>query len=103
MLGRERVAVIDHQPASHLEQVRRYMPANYDAAELDGRIVIAGCDVAGWTLDDYVIPRLASGLHFAVEIFGKDAALLYSRLIVRLAGESEEMRAELATNQEASR
>jgi hypothetical protein len=30
--------------------------------------VIAGEDVAGWMLDDYVIPRLASGLIFANEI-----------------------------------
>jgi hypothetical protein len=30
--------------------------------------VIQGEDNAGWTLDDYVIPRLASGLHFAKEI-----------------------------------
>lgn len=29
--------------------------------EVDG-FVIAGRDVAGWTLDDYVIPRYASGL-----------------------------------------
>ena len=29
---------------------------------------IAGRDVAGWTLDAYVIPRLASGLYFATEI-----------------------------------
>ena len=30
--------------------------------------MIGGRDVAGWTLDAYVIPRLASGLYFATEI-----------------------------------
>ena len=30
--------------------------------------VIEGEDVAGWTLDDYVIPRYASGLIYATEI-----------------------------------
>lgn len=32
-------------------------------------ILITGHDVAGWTLDGYVIPRLASGAIFAREIF----------------------------------
>lgn len=31
-------------------------------------VLIGGVDKAGWTLDDYVIPRLASGLHFAKEV-----------------------------------
>jgi len=31
-------------------------------------VVIGGHDVAGWTLDDYVLPRLASGLIFGEEI-----------------------------------
>lgn len=35
---------------------------------MDDVFIIAGEDVAGWTLDDYVIPRLASGLIFAEEI-----------------------------------
>lgn len=30
--------------------------------------VIAGEDTAGWTLDDYVIPRYGSGLIWAMEI-----------------------------------
>lgn len=51
-------------------QVSAYLPDNYrvipntDAA----CIIIEGRDVAGWTLDGYVIPRLASGLIFAREI-----------------------------------
>lgn len=49
-------------------EVEAYLPANYEivhwSAEPDGKgkAVIAGEDVAGWTLHDYVIPRLASGL-----------------------------------------
>lgn len=70
-------------------QVAAYMPANYEVmatfepGELDdlvatrtdpgcipgyGYVVIEGRDSHGWTLDDYVIPRLQSGLHAAWEI-----------------------------------
>ncbi len=59
--------------------VAKYLPANYkiaglvDTAALDDfpyphGIVISGKDVAGWTLDDYVLPRLASGLIRGIEI-----------------------------------
>ena len=44
------------------------MPANYEAHQQGDVVVIEGEDVAGWTLDDYVIPRLASGLIFATEV-----------------------------------
>lgn len=49
------------------DRVAQYLPDNYKvqwdfkAAEL----LIMGTDNAGWTLEDYVIPRLASGLIFA--------------------------------------
>ena len=53
----------------NIETVRRYLPDNYVASLapfggrwIEGTIIIEGEDVAGWTLDDYVIPRLASGL-----------------------------------------
>lgn len=54
-----------------LEGVKAYLPSNY-TAHLEGDlmwpiIVIEGHDDAGWTLDGYVIPRLASGLIFAKE------------------------------------
>jgi hypothetical protein len=39
------------------ERVEPYLPMNYSVG-----CVIAGYDHAGWTLDDYVLPRLASGL-----------------------------------------
>jgi hypothetical protein len=54
-----------------LKRVQRYLPSNYQAVwstpELD-EILIHGEDNAGWTLDGYVIPRLASGLIFATEV-----------------------------------
>lgn len=76
----ERVAIVVSH-SSTLEQVEAYMPQNYSVAEeviiredwnegwyQQVRLVIRGVDVAGWTLDGYVIPRLASGLHFAEEV-----------------------------------
>ena len=35
----------------------------------DAGCVVGGYDVAGWTLGGYVLPRLASGLHFGCELF----------------------------------
>lgn len=60
--------------AKSLAQVEAYLPANYSAVEafnpdtIEEYIVIVGQDRAGWTLDDYVLPRLASGLIFAEEV-----------------------------------
>lgn len=52
-----------------LATVRKYLPVNYEAfANSSGQILIWGHDRAGWTLDGYVIPRLASGLITAREI-----------------------------------
>ncbi len=53
-----------------LDRVRAYMPDNYKVSynSLTKQFMITGHDVAGWTLDGYVIPRLASGLVFAEEI-----------------------------------
>lgn len=47
-----------------------YLPANYEAVEIMGAdtFVIYGYDNHGWTLDGYVLPRLASGLYFAREL-----------------------------------
>lgn len=61
-------------------QLEAYLPDNYHvgqgfmapAYEGSSREVltfeIQGEDVAGWTLDDYVLPRLASGLIFGEEV-----------------------------------
>ena len=57
-----------------IERVAAYLPANYRAVDGDitgdagDTVIIEGLDVAGWTLDDYVIPRLASGLLWATEV-----------------------------------
>ncbi len=58
---------------SRLDTVRRLLPMNYTAnwvaEDTDEQcILIAGTDEAGWTMDDYVIPRLASALIFAREL-----------------------------------
>jgi hypothetical protein len=59
------------------EKIARYLPANYEVISegvtYEGDkarpfVVIQGADNAGWTLDDYVIPRLASGLYWAKEV-----------------------------------
>jgi hypothetical protein len=63
-----RHAVLKGLGHDKLETVRRYLPANYEADSDGGSIFIHGTDNAGWTLDGYVIPRLASGLYFAREI-----------------------------------
>jgi hypothetical protein len=52
-----------------LERVAAFMPSNYSCfPNHAGEIFIVGFDEAGWTLDGYVIPRLASGLIIAEEI-----------------------------------
>jgi hypothetical protein len=60
----------------NLKTVRAYMPSNYKAqlAEINGdtHILIKGEDYAGWTLEDYIIPRLGSGLILAEEISDQD-------------------------------
>jgi hypothetical protein len=49
-------------------EVMAYLPANYQVIHTDDySVMIAGQDHAGWTLDGYVIPRLASGLISAEE------------------------------------
>jgi hypothetical protein len=46
-----------------------YLPGNYRILGTgDGQTMIAGRDQAGWTLEGYLIPRLASGLYFGTEI-----------------------------------
>lgn len=52
----------------NLEIVKRYLPANYRAEKRGDEVLISGTDDHGWTLDGYVIPRLASGLIVAEEI-----------------------------------
>ena len=59
--------------------IAAYLPANYHIARgtvrdpIDPTLtrlgtLIEGVDNAGWTLDGYVLPRLASGLYFGREV-----------------------------------
>lgn len=50
--------------------VTSYLPNNYSVMGLadQGGVLIAGEDVAGWTLDGYVRPRLSTGLMSCTEI-----------------------------------
>jgi hypothetical protein len=51
------------------ETVEAYLPKRYAvAAETRKLVVIRGTDYAGWTLEEYVIPRLWSGLITAREM-----------------------------------
>jgi hypothetical protein len=67
----QRWAVVSNATSSGA--VGAYLPENYyivqTVDEPDGRckVVISGHDVAGWTLDDYVIPRLGTGNFVARE------------------------------------
>ena len=57
-----RTAIIDKDGLT-LKEVQQYLPSNYGAFRRpDGRIQVTGRDSHGWTLDGYVLPRLASGL-----------------------------------------
>jgi len=65
-----RTAVV--RGARSINEVSAYLPDNYRVVtshELNGRleVIVRGYDKQGWTLDGYVIPRLASGLIFATE------------------------------------
>lgn len=56
--------------AKSAEAVADYLPSNYKVLYEDSNgqgILIGGEDDHGWTLDDYVIPRLGSGLMVAQE------------------------------------
>jgi hypothetical protein len=52
--------------------VKAYLPCNYVVTGYDaGEIIIRGEDDHGWTLDGYVIPRLASGLIGCTEVLAR--------------------------------
>lgn len=56
------------------DTITSYLPGNYAVVGLVESpllsatwVLVEGRDVAGWTLDDYVLPRLASGLRVGFE------------------------------------
>jgi hypothetical protein len=61
--------------AGQADQIAAYMPSNYTvlgrtpiSASNVVQYLIGGHDNAGWTLDGYVLPRLASGMYYGIEI-----------------------------------
>lgn len=63
------------EPSVFVSQLSEYLPGNYSVegavVAVDGSLLgalIVGQDKAGWTLEDYVLPRLASGLLFGEEL-----------------------------------
>lgn len=60
-------------PYSLVKKAQAYMPANYRAVKTDSGVLIIGKDNAGWTLDGYVLPRLASGGYHAHEVVAEEA------------------------------
>ena len=48
----------------HAYRVEAYLPANYEVVASNSldTVRIVGMDRMGWTAEDYVIPRLSSGL-----------------------------------------
>lgn len=83
----ERFALVSVTRGDTAETVQRYLPDNYgvntairtpitDPETGLACVLVQGRDVAGWTLDDYVIPRLGSGLIGAREVSAEEARCL---------------------------
>lgn len=68
-------------PMIDVARVERFLPSNYTAVAVNDKrepplqlaVLIAGEDNFGWTLDGYVIPRLASGMIHAHELIRQEA------------------------------
>jgi hypothetical protein len=61
--------------AGQTDQIAAYMPGNYAVlgrtpikASNTVSVLIGGRDQHGWTLDGYVLPRLASGMYYGDEV-----------------------------------
>jgi hypothetical protein len=52
------------------EVIAHYLPSNYRVIEFleHDKVLIEGTDRMGWTLEDYIIPRLASGWYVCKEV-----------------------------------
>ena len=66
--GSELVEKWDEALAWMKARAENYMPSNYRVVEHQHSLYLVGSDVAGWTLDGYVLPRLGSGSIFATEV-----------------------------------
>lgn len=64
-----RLAKVTIRGRDTVHTVAAYLPGNYKVLGMQGDdVMIGGVDNHGWTLDDYVIPRLASGMMHCEEI-----------------------------------
>lgn len=61
LTGDEKTVAWDAEMARIRKRVDAYMPSNYVTIMHTHSLFIIGGDSAGWTLDGYVLPRLASG------------------------------------------
>lgn len=67
-----RYAVVRCSGKDKVKQVQNYLPSNYKATHSIGdEVFIEGEDSCGWTLDGYVLPRLASGMMGGEEIVAR--------------------------------
>ena len=64
-----RIAKVTLMGRDTAKTVAAYLPGNYKVLGMQGYdVLIGGTDSHGWTLDDYVIPRLGSGMMNCTEI-----------------------------------
>jgi hypothetical protein len=57
-----RRAWVPYKYTDDLDTIKALLPDNYAIVSVgDVRVMISGEDVLGWTMEDYVIPRLNSG------------------------------------------
>ena len=67
-----RFAVVRNNNPDKIKSIKDLLPTNYQVVHVskDGEgVLISGVDDHGWTLEQYVIPRLGSGLFAAREVF----------------------------------
>jgi hypothetical protein len=77
-VSKTRMALVEN--AQSADALTAYLPDNYVVvACVEGLYLIAGYDWRGWTLDEYVIPRLASGLIWAKEVRELDKVIDFLR------------------------
>jgi hypothetical protein len=71
-----RYGLVVKSGSTSARMVAAYLPARYEVTgEDDENIYFAGEDYAGWTMDDYVIPRMQSGM-----IWPRETAMLPQHL-----------------------
>ena len=66
-------------PVEEARVMARYLPCCYTCRPVvtpdhGNAVLVEGVDIAGWGMDTYVLPRLASGLYFAREVSAEYAA-----------------------------